>query len=230
MLPQSPSQIYKAQLRGNAQDDTYRCLSTFNFGAYYDVNRKPFGNLKVFNEETLGAQQTKQFSVENNEVVILIPLVGSIDYTDNFDNENYIETEEIQVLKTSRAVKFQIQNPYENDLINYLQIRMESSEKNGFYFDKKTFDFDKKNELFPILENKDYTLSIGIFNLRTEGVYPFKKSKKGAFAFVINGAFEFQNRLLESRDALAIWKVSEIEFEALSDHAILLLIETSLQH
>ena len=46
--------------------------------------------------------------------------------------------------------------------------------------------------------------------------------------FVIHGAFEVENRLLESRDGLAIWNTDRIELEALSNEAILLLLEIKL--
>ncbi|HNP33086.1 MAG TPA: hypothetical protein PKN96_07320 [Flavobacterium sp.] len=229
MLPQASSQIYKAQLRFHDEDENYRCLSTLNFGNYFDENRKAFGNLKVLNDETLAPQQTKSFSAEKGENIILIPLVGTIDYSDDFGNKNYIKTEEIQVLEVSEKGNFKTRNPYETELINYLQIRLESDSGNQNSFDKNHFDFGIPNELFTILRNEGYSISIGIFSGRSEGIYHLKNKSKGAFAFVINGAFEFQNRLLESRDGLSIWDVSEIEFEALSENAILLLIETRLK-
>ena len=42
---------------------------------------------------------------------------------------------------------------------------------------------------------------------------------------MIQGAFEVQHRLLKSRDALALWNVVEVEIEALSNEAIIVLIE-----
>lgn len=225
MLPQCPSQIYKAQFRGNEEDETYRCLSTFNFSAYFEKTRQPFGAITVFNDETLAPQKTKSFSIDANSEVILIPLVGTID----FDNKNYINTEEILIFTAAKATAFQLQNPFESELINYLQLRLQTSATVGNHFTKKSFDFSVRNELFVIHDNQTSKISIGIFNSRNEGFYYLDKNKKGAFAFVINGAFEFQNRLLESRDGLALWKIAEIEYEALTENAILLLLETTLQ-
>jgi hypothetical protein len=45
------------------------------------------------------------------------------------------------------------------------------------------------------------------------------------FVYVIEGAVEFQNRLLEQRDGLALYSVTTSEFEALSNDAILLVLE-----
>jgi len=40
--------------------------------------------------------------------------------------------------------------------------------------------------------------------------------------------FEAEGRLLHERDGLALWDTVEIEMEALSNDAIILLIETTL--
>lgn len=57
-------------------------------------------------------------------------------------------------------------------------------------------------------------------------IHHVNSNKKGVFAFVIEGAFEIQGRLLEAKDGLALWNDNEIEMEALSNGAIILLIES----
>ena len=63
---------------------------------------------------------------------------------------------------------------------------------------------------------------------REDGVYSLKNPQNGVFVFVIEGAFEVQNRLLEPRDGLAISAVEAIEFEALSNNAIILFLEIKI--
>jgi len=46
------------------------------------------------------------------------------------------------------------------------------------------------------------------------------------YVFVIEGAFEVQNRLLHARDGLSLSSATEVEFEALSNDAMLLILET----
>ncbi|WP_262511631.1 hypothetical protein [Chryseobacterium carnipullorum] len=41
----------------------------------------------------------------------------------------------------------------------------------------------------------------------------------------INGAFEFQNRLMESRDVILLNGLETLEFEALSEDALLIFSE-----
>ena len=61
-----------------------------------------------------------------------------------------------------------------------------------------------------------------------ETAEPIKNKKNGIYAFVIEGVFEVQDRLLHTKDGLAMWDAEEIDFEALSNGAILLLLEIPL--
>ena len=56
---------------------------------------------------------------------------------------------------------------------------------------------------------------------------PVKKTvpEAGLFVFVIEGAFEVQYRLLHPRDRLVLWEADTIEWEALSNDAVILVIE-----
>lgn len=53
-----------------------------------------------------------------------------------------------------------------------------------------------------------------------------KSEQNSLFVFIIQGVFEVQGRLLHARDGLGLWnEANEIELEALSNDAIILLIE-----
>jgi len=44
----------------------------------------------------------------------------------------------------------------------------------------------------------------------------------------LEGAFEVEGRLLHARDGLALWETEKVELEALSNDAIILVMEISL--
>ena len=48
--------------------------------------------------------------------------------------------------------------------------------------------------------------------------------ESNVFAFVIDGVFEVQDRLLHARDGLALSNFKAIDFEALSNESVILLI------
>jgi hypothetical protein len=87
-----------------------------------------------------------------------------------------------------------------------------------------TIDLDQQNQL-TALGDLTPDLHIGQYQGRSEGTYIPRDPTKGTFAFVIHGAFEIENRLLEARDAIALWNTPEVAFEALSNDAIVLFIE-----
>lgn len=96
------------------------------------------------------------------------------------------------------------------------------------------FDFSKRNELLPVFGRDLLPMHsqscgyIGLYDGRKKGNYTLQNPKNGLFTFVANGAFEFENRLLESRDGLSISRITSVDFEALSENAILLVMEIPL--
>lgn len=190
-------------------------------------SRKPFGGLKVLNDETLAQNETKVFYCDENTAIILLPLVGTINYKDSSGSNIFINPEEVYVLNAKKAMTFEVSNPYEKELINYLQIGFDAAGKSDKPESKESFDFSIRNQLISVFESLENNGFIGIFDGRAEGTYSLKNPANGIFAFVINGAFEFQNRLLEARDGLSLWEIDTVEFEALSENAMLLLFEIS---
>ncbi len=75
------------------------------------------------------------------------------------------------------------------------------------------------------VEQAPYHIFIAKLDGRSEIIHTAAQSGSGFFVFVIEGAFEVQHRLLEARDGLSLLGIIELEAEALSDDAILLMIE-----
>ena len=72
------------------------------------------------------------------------------------------------------------------------------------------------------------SLYLGLYDLRKEDQFLCSPSQR-LFALVVSGAFEINNRLVESGEAIAFLSEDHIEFEALSDKALLLIIELTKQ-
>lgn len=230
MIAQVPAQIYKSDSRGIFNSGNYNCFATFNFEKYQDLSRKSFGSLQILNEVILAPQQTINRFINSNTNVIMLPLFGGINYKDNIGNEDFLRVEQIRVIAADDDLSVELFNPYEESNVSFLEINFEMGRqyfKN--YFQQYTVDFSKRNKLNRLFEIEKAIGFIGIYDGRKEGFYTLKNSRNGIFAFVINGAFEIENRLLEAKDGLSLKKVSTIEWEALSENAILLLIEVPLK-
>ena len=226
--------IHLADNRGHLQGEWMRSIMTFNFGNYRAENREPFGTIQVFNEDTLAAGKSIKMMLEENTEVIILPLVGTLFFKDELGNSNYINPGQLQLFSAAKQMSYEISNPFENgELVNFLQIWLY---KNESVFTTKTqlfnFDLSQINLLQPIispanLQQPAYCY-IGKYQGRKKGEYILKNKENGIYAFVIEGVFEVQDRLLHTKDGLAIWGAEEIDFEALSNEAILLVFEIPL--
>jgi quercetin 2,3-dioxygenase len=229
-IMQTEATIYLAQQRGCSLSDWYRGLYTFNFGTYSNENRKAFGKLQAFNDETLGAGHTISYRAADDTFVLLLPLVGGLNYDTGSAAPGFLDVGETYWFFAGKDSEFRISNPYENELINFLQIGFAVGDNGG---DRRagrrhTFDIDlHKNQLVPFQPQAQGVGSflLGTFQGREEGTYALRSPANDVFIFVLEGAFEVQNRLLHARDGLAITHAEAIEFEALSNEAIILIIE-----
>lgn len=223
MAKQSIINIYLADQRGLTLSDQHRSWHTFNYGQYQHRHREALGALRVFNEETLAGGKEITYQCQASGQVLLLPLVGGI--LVQAKGETYgIEAGAVLELPMEKGELYQVQNPY-GDLVSYLQIELERA-NSVTQHQIHSIDLEQHHNtlqaIFP--PNKPFQLSIGKFDGRMEGTYSLGKSEKAIFVFVIDGVFEVQNRLLHARDGLYLVDDAGIEFEALANEAILLVI------
>lgn len=231
MVQQNKGKIFLADERGHNEMEWFRSYNTFNFGRYQLDHKTPFGPLYVLNDDTLAGGKSISMAVEADSDVLLIPIVGAITYTDNRGNSTIIEAGECQVYATPKHTTIQIGNPYDDELVNFLQIWLYKTgvEPAGV---PQLIPFDivnHRNHLVPIpVNNTPYQIGIGKYAGRSASTYKLRSPNNGMFVYVIEGAFEVQYRLLHGRDGLALWEADAIEWEALSNDAIILVIEMPL--
>ena len=236
-MEQGKAKIYLHEERGLQQADWFRSYYTFNFGNYFNPHKHPFGRLYVLNEDTLAGGRTLKMQVEEDSFVMLLPVTGAIKITDPQGLRQMIHPGRVQVFRALKNDSYEIENPYKDDLVNFLQIWLKAKPGDGLVH-KDVLDFDlvsNKNQMISFLPASDdhpaatCTCAIGKFTGRADMVYPLRSENAGAFVYVIEGAFEVQNRLLHAKDGLALWDAAAIEAEALSNDAILLVIEQPLE-
>lgn len=229
MTDYTKAKIYLADER-YVHEDSHRSYQTFNSGKFFNEHKTPFGNLYVLIDDSLAGSSSVKMTVPENSCIVLLPVVGAIDYKDSLGNESMINAGEIQIISLPEGIDFELLNPYESDLVNYLQfwIRTPPDEIKSVPL---ILDFDlavNKNKLVNVVNASECFLkvSIGQFTGRKEALYTLNDLNNGIFVFVIEGAFEVQGRLLHPRDGLAIWDVEEpVDLEALSNEAIIVLVE-----
>lgn len=186
----------------------------------------------------LAGGKSVELSVEEDSVIVILPVVGVVRCTDNLSNEALPEAGQVNILHTLKGNSIKLSNDYKEELTNCLQIWFKVP--TGKKIESGLFSFDinrNRNQLTDLLQGGQHTvqvpsnlkLYIGKFSGRMETIYQLSDFRHGVFVFVLQGAFEVQYRLLEARDGLALWDVKEIELEALSNDAIILLMEFPLE-
>lgn len=236
MLDNSKGKMFLASERGHTETGWFRSYNTFNFGNYGQESKKPFGDLYVLNDDTLSGKKNFKLLVEEDSAIILVPTVGAIAYKDTLSNQTLIKAGEAQYFTTPGGTTIDISNPFETDLVNFLQLWIKKP-VGATHPDLQVSSFDidaNKNKLIDLFQSNQSPhitrllhprLFIGKFSARKEIVYTLSDPDKSLFVFIIEGVYEVQYRLLENRDALALWDIDKVEIEALSNDAIILLIE-----
>jgi quercetin 2,3-dioxygenase len=225
MADNHPATIYLSSQRGCTQSDWFRSYRTFNFGNYQNEYRKSFMQLSAFNDETLKSQHTIGYIADHDSSIFLLPVVGGIHYRVGEGQELFLDVGESVLLPVQKGEYLKITNPYNNELVNYIHAWF-TTEKGSVDAIQTTMDIDRShNGMITLFETPAIAGYLGKFSGRID--YSFTPKNPGAsiFAFVIEGAFEFQNRLLEHRDGFSISGCRNIEFEALSNDAIILVLE-----
>ncbi|GAB3342515.1 pirin family protein [Larkinella ripae] len=224
---QTEAQIYLADQRGCTQSAGYRSFHTFNFGSYWHESRQPFGTLTAFHDDTLLAGESHAIAVAEPTDVLLLPVVGGIELVDSLGESHFLGAGEAMQFTAFPGQEYRLINPFDTEAVNFLQIWRKADPAHRQNFPVSGFTLENRNQLLALFptakpENRVY---VGMYGGRQEGTYWLTNPRKRLFVFILEGAFEVQNRLLHPRDGLALQYLDELEFEALSNDALLLILE-----
>ena len=232
MTHHTPGKIYLADQRALEETSVLRRYSTFNFDKYFSEHREPFGKLFLCNDESVAGGKLTFFLSKTDSYQIFFPVTGGLDIVQG-GKEFSVDTGQVQVLNLGKGEVLEISNPYPDDVINYIQIGI-STDLFLLRASEMLFNFDFEKDSGQLLEiishpKLPFKLSAGIFAGREEAVYAMKNKQSHFFCMVIDGAFEIEGRLMHARDGLALWDVAHVELEALSNNAIVLVLEIADQ-
>lgn len=230
-----PGQIYLADQRGVTETGKMTRWCTFNYGDYADPHRKPFGPLLTLNDELYAPGQKVSYIATHALWLVIIPITGEVEWKDDLGHTGAVEVGQVQVRYLPAGNIIELNNPYSDEQINFLYMEFKADPLGLSTLLPKLYEFDfegRQNQLIDVLQDEQpeslkelpFKLHIARFDGREEALYPVPD---GAlfFAFVIAGAFELQGRLMHQRDGLALWDLHEADMEALSNSAVILILE-----
>lgn len=223
MSNQVAAKIFLADNRSIVQSKVQRVYHTID-EANHKVNY--FSGIYGFADGELAGGASAVIAVHKPSYLLLLPITGDILFTNLNGGTVTIDNGTLQIFPISSA--FTLSNPFDDEVINYLQVLIES---NTEFKEDLTylFHFDLDQEENQIISFNapalPFTVGIGRFKGRKESKYILQHTDNSLYSFVIAGAFEVEHRLLQMRDGLGISAIKEIDFEALSENAILFFIE-----
>lgn len=214
MLIQTPSQIFKADFafwKKENKSVIKRIISHEN----------NLGHLKSVTEVVIDENGSFKCELQENSTLIILMLYGKVQLN-RF--RKVISSDEVFTLKTKEKSTVAIKNYLNNEKTDILIIELKSLQpENAFFIEE--LSIEKPNMLIPVSKKLEFPNFIGLYQGRKEEIYSLCHSDKTIFGMVINGAFEFQNRLLETRDSIVLREIDALEFEALSENALLIFFE-----
>jgi hypothetical protein len=220
------AKIYLSGKRGSEQADGYQGFYTFNHGSYSAPDREPFFGIKALNDEVLKGQTVKHHIAREDSLVLLLPVVGGVKFRIADRESRFVEVDSCQLLYIPKNSVLEISNPYQHELINCITAWFSVETRHDYFEQFSLFNLQsRKNTLTEIFTTSTVKGYLGKFSGRTDHTFTLQSSSRGAFVFVVEGAFEVEKRLIEHRDGLALWNTNAIEFEALSNDAIILIVE-----
>lgn len=225
MIITKNAQLLKADQRGAEISETREAFYTFSFGNYAAAHRQPFGSLRFLNDESLAPQQSVTYRHDERTHVLLLPVVGEAGCT--AAPGGLVGTEQIACFSAAGGMSYTVSNPYRQHWINFLHLGFSVPQPEP-EFRVNDFALDKGNSLISLGKlHASLPLfgRIGFYESHATETYRPHAASNGVFVYVVNGAFEVEGRLMEHRDGLALPVSGLLEFEALSENSILLLLE-----
>ena len=234
------TKLFQADLREKDESQIFIRRSTFNFE---QKNGKfpAFGALIALNDETIHGQHKVFRHIEQDTIIVILPLFGAIVYKDSLGNEDIIDTEQLRIFSAKKGMSYELTNPYRGGLINYLQIWL--TPKNAEFTaqsQQQSFSVSSKNKLFCLFTNdadansipnvpQDCLGYVGIYETGQMAEYTLLQQNSGVFLFVISGTFLVGSQKIQSKDGLSIVGDSKVSFQSLSEDAVLMLMEIPLK-
>lgn len=221
---QVKARMYMSNKRSLSLADGHQAFHTFNPDEC-DC-RDSFLGMNAVNDEMLMPLSSRKHIAKEDIQVLLLPVVGSITFRVEKHETRFLEADTCQLLNISKGCALEITNPFREGLVNYIAVWFSADDETDYYEQHSQFDLQrKKNTLTEIFASSSAKGFLGEFSGRADHRFTLRETSRGVFAFVIQGSFEVEKRLLQNRDGLALWNTKSIEFEALSKDAIIFLVE-----
>lgn len=226
-------EVRKFETLGGADHGWLNAKHHFSFAGYYDPDRMHWGNLRVWNDDTIQPQTGFPPHPHNNMEIITYVRKGAITHRDNLGNSGRTEAGDVQVMSAGSGIAHSEYN-LEEETTQIFQIWILPDEQGGKpQWGARPFPKgDRAGKFITLASGIDGDDALPIrARARVAGAtlkagesatYPLGKDRK-AYLVPATGKVEIEGQTIEARDGAAIADLDEVRVTALDDSEIVLV-------
>ncbi|MGB4773267.1 MAG: hypothetical protein WBP58_17515 [Chitinophagaceae bacterium] len=185
---------------------------------------EPAHGVEAWDDVVLAPDKMVYRRFEKEVLMFIMPMVGEVDYEDETGQLFSVAAGQLLLIPLAAGVQASVRNVYQDALVNCLISAVVTAQRPALKAPELLpVNLQQFNDVLGSLNNLYLPLYIGNFQGRSEASLFTKEHR--LFVFVIEGAFEVQHRLLEYRDGMLLWNTTQVELEALSNDAKLLILD-----
>ena len=234
--------IQRADKRGKADYGWLKARYSFSFANYYNPDHISFGALRVLNDDIIGPGMGFGVHPHENMEIITVPLEGALKHKDSMTNEwKSIVAGEVQVMSAGTGIMHSEMNNSKTEPLKLFQIWILPNKEDVIpsYEQKKFQKSLRKNNLQHLVSSvnsnfedtlkvhQDVLISRLDMDENTSHQYLLNAKENGLYIMVIDGHLKIGEDHLQSRDAIGISKIDEVDLMA-EKYTELLLIEVPM--
>lgn len=225
--------FHPATTRFNTNRGWLEGKHSFNFGPYFDEERRAFGPLIIINEDQVVPGAGFATHPHAKMEIISIPLSGSIQHKDDTGKEAIIKTGDIQIMSAGTGIRHSESNPSHEDKLRFLQIWITPNKADVPPRYQQITLHNPPNQFNQVVSpnpgdeglwiQQDAWLHIGEFDTDVTAAYRLKKEENSIYIFIIDGEVTIQGRVLQQGDALSITGTDDVVIASLKTSKVLVI-------
>ncbi|MGH9840849.1 MAG: pirin family protein [Blastocatellia bacterium] len=227
-------QIIKAKDRFHLESDWLSAYWLFSFDRYYDPNNMQFGQLRVFNHDTVAGGGGFPTHPHREMEIVTYVLEGTLQHKDSTGSQGLIRAGEVQRMTAGTGVAHSEFNDSETEPVRLLQMWV-LPEHAGLVpsYEQKQFTPEQRaGVLLPIASggeapgavkiHQDATFYVSHLRAGDHVSHELKPGRRG-FLYVIEGEAAVNGQSLNAGDQARITDASKIEIGGMSKSEIILI-------
>lgn len=226
--------IHRSESRGFNDNGSVQTYYTFCFANYYNPRRINFGVLRVLNEKTIDGGGALRSVPHDNMEIIVIPLEGSLEHTDNFGNHTIIAAGDGQIMSAGMGITHREYNSSNELPVRYILLWIFPREYElEPVYSKVTFDKQPENGLLLLASpdggekvmriNQDAWIYSGKLTAGNTLKYNLHDENNGIYIMILAGNVTIEDVELKQSDAIGIEDINNCEIKANEDSRVMLI-------